>query len=234
VCPIIGTTQTAGLASGWTFPVGTTVNTFRVTDVEGVYTECSFSVTVTENEAPTIVNCPANFSSCNPISWTPPVITDNCQGIQISSTHVPGTNFPFGTTTVTYTGVDVYNNTSTCSFNVTRLEESVAATGITSDKDHNNICLGESITLSINGGSLGEQGIWKWYTGSCGGTALPAFNGMSSITVAPTTTTTYFARAEGLCNTTTCASITVVVSTTGPASGVLSITSAPAFGAPVC
>ncbi|MGH9963156.1 MAG: HYR domain-containing protein, partial [Pyrinomonadaceae bacterium] len=40
------TTQTAGLASGSTFPVGTTTNTFRVTDAAGNIAECSFKVTV--------------------------------------------------------------------------------------------------------------------------------------------------------------------------------------------
>src|SRR4029450_11017271 len=56
VCPVIGTAQIAGLPSGWTFPVGTTVNTFRVTDADLVTTDCSFSVTVNETEAPTITN----------------------------------------------------------------------------------------------------------------------------------------------------------------------------------
>ncbi len=228
VCPIISTSQTAGLPSGVTFPVGTTVNTFRVTDVEGLYTECSFSVTVTETEAPVITNCPQNFSTCNPVTWTPPVITDNCPGVQIVASHIPG-NFPAGVTTVTYTATDVYNNTSTCSFNVTRLAESIAATSITSDRDFNNICQGEGINLTITGGTLGDQAMWKWYTGSCGGTALPAFNGLSTINVSPSVTTTYYARAEGQCNTTGCVSITVVVSTTAP--GTISISSLPPFGA---
>jgi hypothetical protein len=113
---------------------------------------------------------------------------------------------------------------------VTRLEESVAATSITSNRDYNNICTGESITLTVNGGILGEQAMWKWYTGGCSGTALPAFNGMTSITVSPTSTTTYYVKAEGLCNTTACVSITVVVSTASP--GNVSILSLPPYGAP--
>jgi uncharacterized repeat protein (TIGR01451 family) len=40
------TTRIAGLASGSTFPVGTTTNTFRVTDASGNTTQCSFKVTV--------------------------------------------------------------------------------------------------------------------------------------------------------------------------------------------
>ena len=41
--------QTAGLASGSDFPVGTTTNTFMVTDIEGNTATCSFDVIVSEN-----------------------------------------------------------------------------------------------------------------------------------------------------------------------------------------
>jgi hypothetical protein len=40
------TSQIAGLASGATFPLGTTTNTFRVTDAAGLTATCSFKVTV--------------------------------------------------------------------------------------------------------------------------------------------------------------------------------------------
>jgi hypothetical protein len=45
-CPGAITSQIAGLPSGSTFPLGTTVNTFRVTDASGNTAECSFKVTV--------------------------------------------------------------------------------------------------------------------------------------------------------------------------------------------
>ncbi|MEM0519648.1 HYR domain-containing protein, partial [Aequorivita flava] len=48
-------TQTAGLPSGSQFPVGTTTNTFEVTDSDGNTETCSFDVTVEDNEAPTAV-----------------------------------------------------------------------------------------------------------------------------------------------------------------------------------
>ncbi len=47
-----------------------------------------------------------------------------------------------------------------------------------------------------------------WYTGSCGGTLVGSG---PSITVSPAVTTTYYVRAEGICNTTTCVSATVTV-----------------------
>ncbi|MFM7079656.1 MAG: GEVED domain-containing protein, partial [Bacteroidota bacterium] len=209
--------QTSGLPSGSLFPIGTTVNSFSVTDAEGVGTTSSFTVNVTDSQSPVIANVPASFSSCNPVTWTPPTVTDNCPGVVTTASHLPGTNFPAGTTTVTYTSTDVYGNVSTSSFNVTRLEASADPVSVTSNRDFNNICVGENIVLSVNGGSLGDAASWKWYRSACGGATNLVGTG-TSITVAPTTTTTYFVRAEGTCNITACASLTVVVSTTGPGS----------------
>ena len=45
--------QTAGLASGSEFPLGTTTNTFVVTDAAGNTATCSFDVTITDDEDPT-------------------------------------------------------------------------------------------------------------------------------------------------------------------------------------
>ncbi|MDE3251261.1 MAG: HYR domain-containing protein [Bacteroidota bacterium] len=51
-CSVSSLVQTAGLPSGSVFPVGTTVNTFLATDPSGNTTSASFSVTVTDNQAP--------------------------------------------------------------------------------------------------------------------------------------------------------------------------------------
>jgi photosystem II stability/assembly factor-like uncharacterized protein len=73
----------------------------------------------------------------------------------------------------------------------------------------NNICLGQSVTLSIATGILNSATQWSWYSGSCGGTWIGNGN---SITVTPNSTTTYFARGEGACvNGGNCASITISV-----------------------
>ncbi|MFM7080044.1 MAG: beta strand repeat-containing protein, partial [Bacteroidota bacterium] len=84
-------TQTSGLASGSLFPIGTTVNTFRATDPSGNFADCSFTVTVTDAQSPIIANVPASFSSCNPVTWTPPTVTDNCPGVVTTASHLPGT-----------------------------------------------------------------------------------------------------------------------------------------------
>ena len=91
---------------------------------------------------------------------------------------------------------------------------STAPTGVTIT--NNNTCFGTSKTLSVTGGSLGTGASWEWFTGSCGGTS--AGTG-SSITVNPAagTSTTYYVRAAGTCNTTTCTQGTVTVSPAAPA-----------------
>lgn len=44
--------QTAGIASGELFPIGTTTNTFEITDEDDVTVTCSFDVTVTDDDDP--------------------------------------------------------------------------------------------------------------------------------------------------------------------------------------
>ena len=53
-CPGVTVAQTGGLASGETFPVGTTTVTFTATDSAGNTAACAFDVTVRDAEAPVI------------------------------------------------------------------------------------------------------------------------------------------------------------------------------------
>ncbi|HYD22618.1 MAG TPA: GEVED domain-containing protein, partial [Flavipsychrobacter sp.] len=71
------------------------------------------------------------------------------------------------------------------------------------------VCNGGSTILSIATGTLNDATTWSWYTVSCGGTA--AGTG-SSLSVSPTTTTTYYARGTGGCVTPgSCGQITINV-----------------------
>ncbi|MFN8396640.1 MAG: HYR domain-containing protein [Bacteroidia bacterium] len=119
--------QTAGLASGSVFPVGTTSNTFRATDAAGNSTTCAFNVVVVDNQAPSIT-CPANITANNQpngcgavVTFTSPTGTDNCAGVTTTQTGgLPsGTNFPTGVTQVIFRSTDANGNSTTCSFNVT-------------------------------------------------------------------------------------------------------------------
>ncbi|WP_114317121.1 HYR domain-containing protein, partial [Winogradskyella tangerina] len=105
-CPGSTIAQTAGIASGGTFPIGTTTNSFTVTDAAGNTTSCSFTVTVIDNEDPTIT-CPANITVNNDsgvcgadVNYNVP-FADNCPGSTIAQTAgiASGGTFPIGTTT---------------------------------------------------------------------------------------------------------------------------------------
>jgi len=98
-------------------------------------------------------------------------------------------------------------NTSNCvNVTVTVNDNSVAATAVTSNLT--TICNGVTATLGITGGTLGTSATWQWYEGSCGGATAGA--GATNL-VNPTATTVYYLRAEGTCNTTACANITIIV-----------------------
>lgn len=80
---------------------------------------------LTDLISPVITGCPSNqivnhsgIGCAQPVSWSPPNASDNCNLSTFSSSHTPGSLFPNGTTTITYTAKDVAGNTSTCSFNV--------------------------------------------------------------------------------------------------------------------
>ncbi|CAN5177544.1 hypothetical protein BH09BAC1_BH09BAC1_01160 [soil metagenome] len=68
-----------------------------------------------------------------------------------------------------------------------------------------NFCPGQSLSLTVNGGSPGSSGRWAWYEGSCGTTLVGTGR---NITLSPTQATQYFVRGEG-CSNTSCLSITV-------------------------
>jgi len=98
-------------------------------------------------------------------------------------------------------GCYVYSNSATLTINS-------LSTTPTASASPASICVPNSSTLSRTSGTLGTGASWKWYTGSCGGTHIGTG---ASIVVSPTVTTTYYVRAEGTCNTTSCATVTVTV-----------------------
>ncbi|MCT4580294.1 MAG: gliding motility-associated C-terminal domain-containing protein [Flavobacteriales bacterium] len=71
-----------------------------------------------------------------------------------------------------------------------------------------NLCPGETTTLSVTGNPLPPDYTWVWYTGACG--AVPVGVG-EQIDVEPTSTETYYVRAVGTCGATVCESVTVNV-----------------------
>ncbi|MDF1572861.1 MAG: HYR domain-containing protein [Bacteroidales bacterium] len=123
---------TEGLASGATFPVGTTNVTYTYTDAAGNGpATCSFTVTVIDNEDPTVSTCPTNIIVNNDvgllgavITYAQPTFEDNCDGTGLTGVmtagFASGEVFPLGTTTVTYQYTDAASNTpAICTFTVT-------------------------------------------------------------------------------------------------------------------
>jgi hypothetical protein len=120
----------SGLTSGSWFPVGTTVQEYTMTDQAGNSVTCSFTVTVIDNQAPIITNCPTSMmayssdENCNAVAfWGVPVATDNCpSGLTMTSNYAPGAEFALGTYVVTYTAIDNSGNATTCSFTLTAVD----------------------------------------------------------------------------------------------------------------
>lgn len=123
------TTQTAGLPSGSLFPVGTTTCTFLVTDGASDSQSCSFTVTVTDNEAP-VITCGTNVSvatdagQCSAVVNYPTVgATDNCSATVTQLAGLPsGSAFPVGVTTNVFAATDAAGNIDTCMFTVTVID----------------------------------------------------------------------------------------------------------------
>jgi hypothetical protein len=122
--------QTAGSSSGALFPVGVTTVSFRATDAAGNTANCSFTVTVIDNQAPSI-NCPANVTANTASGICTAVVTygaisatDNCTipSITLVSGLPSGSTFPLGVSTIVYRATDGAGNSSTCSFTVMVLD----------------------------------------------------------------------------------------------------------------
>ncbi|MEO0470421.1 MAG: HYR domain-containing protein, partial [Bacteroidota bacterium] len=179
-CPGAVTTLDAGIGSGGTFPVGTSTETYLVTDGSGNTATCSFTVTVNDTEAPTLT-CPPNQTVTAPLNICSATVTyggvgaaDNCPGIVIVSLTggLPsGSAFPTGTTTVTYQGVDSEGNIGTCSFDIT-VDANPPATTPVINLATNMVCVGDTLQLSANAPAIGETGMWTG--GPTGGVFIPS------------------------------------------------------------
>ncbi len=117
--------QTGGLPSGSDFPVGVNTIEFTATDGSGNATVCSFTITVTDNELPTMVcqNITIQLDDFGNASITAADIdggsTDNCG---IASITVSPNTFDcsdVGDNPVVLTVTDIHGNSNTCTAIVT-------------------------------------------------------------------------------------------------------------------
>lgn len=118
--------QTSGLASGSTFPVGITVNTFVATDAAGNSCSCSFTVTVQDNSSPTLL-CLSDTTIATTDGGT-----GDCEGILTFDVPIPGDECGFTTYTIRYINPD---GTEDGPFNVEYSLKNFSDTSITRSFD---------------------------------------------------------------------------------------------------
>ncbi|NEN23161.1 HYR domain-containing protein [Cryomorpha ignava] len=125
-CSSVNTALTAGIGSGGSFPLGTTIESYTVTDAYGNTASCSFNVNVVDNTPP-VINCPPNITinigatGCSEIAtYDMPTATDNCGPITITQTQgLPsGSTFPSGYNVQKFTATDAAGNTAICQFTI--------------------------------------------------------------------------------------------------------------------
>jgi hypothetical protein len=207
-CP--GVTLTSDSSPGDTLPLGPTTVTYTATDAAGNTATSSFVITVVDNEDPVITGVPADITQSNDtglctavVTWSAPSPIDSCSGIaSFSADHAPGDSFPVGTTTVTYTAIDLAGNTATASFVITVTEnESPTIAGIPAD-----------ITQSTDTGRCTAAVTWTEPTAAdnCPGVTLSSDFAPGDTFNLGTTTITYIA-TDGSGNT---ASTTFTVTVT--------------------
>ena len=134
------------------------------------------------------------------------LFSGSCGGSIIDSSFT-GTlsNVAVSNTTTYYLRANGYCNTTNCAaVNFVLADSSFISNGILSSDTI--ICQNDNITLTVDGGSLGTGGQWKWFDDFCGGNNIGQGN---SINLNQSVTSNYSVRAEGLCNTTNCSNITI-------------------------
>lgn len=134
-------TQTAGLASGSTFPVGTTTNTFEYNDGVNPIQTCSFNITIIDTELPNAVcqNITVQLDALGNASIIAADVDGGSNDIcGIGSISVSPDTFTCankGANNVILTVTDINGNVSTCTSVVT-VEDPLAACGTVAPEDY--------------------------------------------------------------------------------------------------
>ena len=189
------TTQTAGLSSGASYPVGVTTNLFQVT-VGPLIATCSFTVTVVDTTSPTIT-CPANVVSCDSlVNGLAPTTTDNCTGETVSyiltgatsgsgSSDASGTLFNTGITNVQYVVTDAAGNQDSCIFTVEVLPE-LTGSVTTTICNHDSVVVNGTTYNAAN--PTGTEVFTNIGANNCDSTVIVNLNVLSELTGSVTTT----------------------------------------------
>lgn len=107
--------------------------------------------------------------------------------------------------------------TNTEQQNIVLVNTPSTAASTISSQNGNELCIGGSTILTAVGGTLGSTADWKWYKTNCG--ATPVGTG-PSITVNPSSSTSYYVRAEDVCGATPCADLSLAITVGVPSAAV--------------
>ncbi|HEX2898333.1 MAG TPA: HYR domain-containing protein, partial [Bacteroidia bacterium] len=215
------------------FAVGTGTVVFQATDASGNTATCSFTVTVTDNEAPS-VTCPANIvlandaGLCSAIATFSASGTDNCPGVSVVQTSggASGSAFPVGSSTVVFRATDASNNATTCSFTITvndleapNLDCGVASGLISrSNNAFSTNSFANDVTLPNDGGLCGA--LYEYdneATDNCPGVTVAQTAGLSSGSTFPVgNTLNTFVATDASGNSTSCSFVVTVVDAEAP------------------
>lgn len=208
--------------------------TFNATTTSTYYVRAEGNCSVTPAVSKTVVvEVPSNA----PTTLTPS-LTTICQGddVDLSTTGgVLGTNalytwydqdpgvgspLPIHTSSIpTYTGLSPVQTTTYYvrieGCNITNHAFTTVVVNVPSidpigvNATNSTVCPNDLVSLTVNGGSLGDGANWYWYESGCG--AGVSIGTGITINVNPSVTTNYFVRAEGTCGMSNCANMTIVV-----------------------
>ena len=152
--------QKEGPESGAFFELGDTEVVFEATGSNGNTVECSFTVTVIDNEDP-IITCPDSIvvdvdpgETTKIVTFQAPTGSDNCGVDNIVQTEglSSGSQFPIGVTTITFMATDGSGNSSSCSFNVTLNPATTDGNSApVANNDNHIVEEGQSLTVNAPG-----------------------------------------------------------------------------------
>lgn len=228
MCPGVQRTLTATPAGGTFTGTGVSGNTFTAPAAAGNYTitytygACSTTKTIqvyqpasSPSSAVASPNpiCPGQTTTLNVVGGS--LGNDGSVWRWYNGGSCGGSSIGSGTSTnVSPSSSTVYSvrATSGSCASTSCVQVSVTVntnSSVTSASNSGPICIGDNATLTVNG-TLGTGAQWQWFTGGCNSTLVTTTT-QNSITVSPSTSTTYYVRATGTCNTTGCVSTAVVV-----------------------
>jgi gliding motility-associated-like protein len=210
-------------ATGWTeVDLGLGTHTMREIhqDDSGNSTTCTWTVTVVDNEAPSII-CPASIAQLNvgtsctvalPNYSTSASVSDNCisnGGLVYTQSPAPGTQLALGSHTVTLT-VTQNGQSASCSFLVTVVDDTPPTiVG----------CPATTMTVNVPAASCSAVVTWDppTLTNTCSGSVINQTSGPASGSVFPIGQTIItYAATDASGNIATCSFMVDVKDATGP------------------